>query len=59
MAQLSRKDTAKSYRSMVVYVSKLDDARRLLNEGFFYAGGESGYTGVFERRTQPDQCYNC
>ena len=59
IAWLSRKDTAKAYGSMVVYVTKLGDAKRLLNEGFFYAGGESGYTGVFERRMRPDQCYNC
>ncbi len=44
---------------MVVYVTKLGDARRLLNESFFYAGGESGYTEIFERRIRPEQCYNC
>ena len=31
----------------------------MLNEGFFHAGGESGYTRVFERRMRPEQCYNC
>ncbi|EAQ85571.1 predicted protein [Chaetomium globosum CBS 148.51] len=56
---LGRKDTAKAYGSMVVYLTKLGDAKRLLNGGFFYAGGESGYTGTFERRMRPDQCYNC
>jgi hypothetical protein len=30
---------------MVVYVTKVGDARRLVNDGFFYAGGESAYTG--------------
>ena len=59
MAWLSRKDSAKAYGSMVLYVTKAGDARRLLNEGFFYAGGESGYTGIFERRMRPEQCYNC
>ncbi|KAK4118287.1 hypothetical protein N657DRAFT_583874 [Parathielavia appendiculata] len=61
MAWLSRKDAAKAYGSMVVYVTKAGDARRLLllNDGFFYAGGESGYTGIFERRMRPEQCYNC
>jgi hypothetical protein len=59
MAWLSRRDTAKAYGSMVVYVTKASDARRLLNEGFFYAGGESGYTRIFERRMRPEQCYNC
>lgn len=59
IAWLSRKDTAKAYGSMVVYVTKGSDARRLLSEGFFHAGGESGYTRVFERRVRPEQCYNC
>ena len=59
MAWLSRRDAAKAYGSMVVYVTKLADARRLLSESFFYAGGESGYTGIFEHRTRPEQCYNC
>jgi hypothetical protein len=59
IAWLSRKDTAKAYGSMVVYVTKGSDARRLLNEGFFHAGGESGYTRVFERRLRTEQCYNC
>ena len=59
IAWLSRKDTAKAYGSMVVYVTKGSDARRLLNEGFFHAAGESGYTQVFERRMRPEQCYNC
>lgn len=56
---LSRKDVAKAYGSMVVYLTKAAEARRFLSEGFFYAGGESGYTGVFERRNRPEQCYNC
>jgi hypothetical protein len=59
IAWLSRKDTAKAYGSMVVYVTKGSDARRLLSEGFFHAGGESGYTRVFERRLRTEQCYNC
>ena len=59
LAWLSRRDTAKAYGSMVVYVTKAGDARRLLNDSFFYAGGESGYTGIFERRMRPEQCYNC
>lgn len=59
IAWLSRRDVPKAYGSMVVYLSKGADARRLLAEGFFHAGGESGYTGVFERRPRPEQCYNC
>ncbi|EAQ88752.1 hypothetical protein CHGG_05371 [Chaetomium globosum CBS 148.51] len=59
LAWLSRKDTAKAYGSMVVYITKAGDAKRIINEGFFHARGESGYTGVFERRTRPNQCCNC
>jgi hypothetical protein len=59
IAWLSRKDVPKAYGSMVVYITKGSDARRLLAEGFFHAGGESGTTSVFERRPRPEQCYNC
>ncbi|KAM9874795.1 hypothetical protein VDGL01_11116 [Verticillium dahliae] len=59
MSWLSRKDTAKAYGSMMVYLTKAADARRLLAEGFFHAGGESGCTAVFERRWRPEQCFNC
>ncbi|KJZ68779.1 hypothetical protein HIM_11823 [Hirsutella minnesotensis 3608] len=56
---LSKRDIPKAYGSMAVYLTKASDAKRLLAEGFFYAGGESGYTGVFERRPRPNQCYKC
>ena len=56
---LSQKNVPKAYGSMVVYVTKDGDARRLLREGYFHVAGESGYTRVFERRTGPKQCYNC
>jgi hypothetical protein len=59
IAWLSKKDVPKAYGSMVVYLTKGTDARRLLGEGFFHAGGESGTTSVFERRPRPEQCYNC
>jgi zinc knuckle protein len=59
IAWLSKKDVPKAYGSMVVYLTKGNDARRLLVEGFFHAGGESGTTSVFERRPRPEQCYNC
>ena len=59
MAWLSKKDVPKAYGSMVVYVTKGSDARRLLTEGFFHVAGESGYTGIFERRPRPEQCFNC
>ncbi len=34
---------------MVVYLSKRSDAQRFLQEGFFSAGGESGYTKIFDK----------
>ena len=43
---LSNKEGPKAYGSMTVYLTKAADARRLLAEGFFHAGGESGYIGV-------------
>ena len=39
MAWLSRKDSTKVYGSMVGCDIKAGDVRRLLNEGFLYAGG--------------------
>jgi hypothetical protein len=59
IAWLSRKESAKAYGSMVVYLTKGTDARRLLAEGFFHAGGESGVTSAFVYRPRPTQCYNC
>ena len=59
IAWLSRKDSAKAYGSMVVYLTKGTDARRLLADGFFHAGGKSGVTSTFEYRPRPMQCYNC
>ncbi|OJZ79973.1 hypothetical protein ASPFODRAFT_54205 [Aspergillus luchuensis CBS 106.47] len=59
IALLSRKENAKAYGSMAVYLAKGSDARRLLADGFFHAGGESGVTSTFEYRPRPMQCYNC
>lgn len=59
MNWLSNKKSPKAYGSMVVYLTKGSDARRLLADGYFHAGGKSGTTSVFERRPQPTQCYNC
>ncbi|KAI3532110.1 hypothetical protein CABS01_16761 [Colletotrichum abscissum] len=56
---LSKKDVPKAYGSMVVFVTKASDTRRLISEGFFHVGGESGTTMAFERRPRPQQCYNC
>lgn len=60
IAWLSNRDIPKAYGSMVVYLNKGSDIQRFLREGFFYAGGESGCTKIFERRDRPKQCYkNC
>ncbi len=59
IAWLSNRSNAKAYGSMVVYLNKSRDAQRFIQEGFFAAGGESGYTKAFERRERPKQCYNC
>jgi hypothetical protein len=59
MTWLSSKEAVKPYGSMVVYLTKGTDARRLLADGYFHVGGESGTTSVFEYRPRPVQCYNC
>jgi hypothetical protein len=59
MNWLRNKEGPKAYGLMVVYLTKGSDARRLLADGYFHAGGESGTTSVFERRPRPTQCYNC
>ena len=56
---LSNRESYKAYGSMVVYLTKGSDAMRLLADGFFHAGGESGVTSAFEHRPRPAQCYNC
>ncbi|KFA68638.1 hypothetical protein S40285_09685 [Stachybotrys chlorohalonatus IBT 40285] len=38
VAWLSNRDSPKAYGSMVVYLTKASDARKILQEGFFYAG---------------------
>jgi hypothetical protein len=59
MNWLSNKENPKTYGSMVVYLTKGSDARRLLADRYFHVGGESGTTSVFECRPRPTQCYNC
>lgn len=59
MAWLSKKDAAKAYGSMVIYVTKGSDAVRLLQGQYFHIAGESAYTSIYEPRTGPVQCYNC
>jgi hypothetical protein len=56
---LSSRDTYKAYGSMVLYLTRASEARRLLEDGYAYAGGQSGKTTVFEHRDRPEQCYNC
>jgi hypothetical protein len=56
---LSNKQSGKAYGSMVVYVTKGSDARRLLDGHYFDLAGESAITNTFEPRKGPVQCYNC
>ncbi|KNB18422.1 hypothetical protein FOXG_22229 [Fusarium oxysporum f. sp. lycopersici 4287] len=55
---LSDKGNGKAYGSMVVYVTKESDARRLSEDKYFHLGGESARTSVFEPRAGVVQCYN-
>lgn len=56
---LSDKGNGKMYGSMVVYITKANDARRLLEERYFHLAGESASTNAYERRQGPAQCYKC
>jgi hypothetical protein len=56
---LSNKESGKAYGSMVVYVTKGNDAMRLVDGHYFDLAGESACTNVFEPRKGPVQCYNC
>lgn len=56
---LSNRDSGKAYGSMVIYVTKGSDAKRLLEGRYFDLAGESAYTNVFEPRVGPIQCFNC
>ncbi|KAM5526660.1 zinc knuckle [Fusarium oxysporum f. sp. phaseoli] len=59
MHWLSNKENGKMYGTMVIYVTKASDARRLLEERYFHLAGESASTNVFERRQGHAQCCNC
>ncbi len=59
IAWLSRKDMGKAYCSMVVYVTKSSEAKRLLDNQYFHLAGESAYTTMFAPREDPTQCFNC
>lgn len=56
---LSKKDSNKAYGSMVAYITKGSDAKRLIDGSYFDIAGESAYTRIFEPRTGPIQCFNC
>lgn len=56
---LSNRSSHKAYGSMVVYVTKRSDAKKLLDGRYFDLAGESAYTNVFEPRREPLQCFNC
>lgn len=47
---LSKRESAKVYRLMVVYLTKGSNVQRLLADGYFYTRGESGVTSTFEHR---------
>lgn len=51
MNWLSDKGNGKAYRSMVIYVTKESDARRLLEGKYFHLAGESARTSVVEPKT--------
>ncbi len=59
IAWLSKKDSAKAYKSIVIYVTKGSEARRLLQGQHFYVARESAYKRVFERYTGLIQYYKC
>jgi hypothetical protein len=56
---LSNKENGKTYGSMVIYVTKGVDVKRLLEERWFHLAGESVSTNIFEPRQGPVQCYKC
>src|SRR6478735_7506770 len=44
---LSDKGNGKAYGSMVIYVTKESDAKRLLEDKYFHLAGESARTSMF------------
>jgi hypothetical protein len=59
MAWLSKKDIPKAYGSMVIYLTKDSDVRRLLQEEYFHIAGESAHTSIFDAFSGPIRCYRC
>ncbi|RKK06625.1 hypothetical protein BFJ68_g16678 [Fusarium oxysporum] len=56
---LSNKENGKTYGSMVIYVTKGNDAKRLVEEGYFHLPGESANTNIFGRCEGPVPCCKC
>ncbi|KAJ6437894.1 reverse transcriptase [Purpureocillium lavendulum] len=56
---LSNSDSPKAYGSMVVYLTRDSDVKRLLGEQYIHVKGESGTVHAWERRYRPMQCFNC
>lgn len=54
-SQVSKKDSGKAYGSMVIYVTKNSEAKRLLDGQYFYLAGESAYTTAFVHQEGPIQ----
>ena len=48
----------KAYGSMVVYITKGSEAKRLLEGQYFHLARESAYTTIFAPREGPTQCFN-
>lgn len=47
------------YGSLVVYLSKKEDAEKLLHNQTMEFQGESGFTKLFLKRTIPQRCFRC
>ncbi|OAQ62576.1 endonuclease/exonuclease/phosphatase [Purpureocillium lilacinum] len=57
MSWLSNKRSGKAYGSMVIYVTKESDAKRLLDGHYFDLAGESAITDIFEPRKGPRKAH--
>jgi hypothetical protein len=55
---LSDKGNGKAYGSIVIYVTKESNARRLLEDRYLHLAGNSARTSVFEPRADTVQYYN-
>ncbi|KAJ6436994.1 reverse transcriptase [Purpureocillium lavendulum] len=56
MSWLSNKESGKAYGSMVVYVTKESDARRLVDGHYFDLAGESATTNVTRKSAEDARC---